>query len=63
MDELKKEVKVYSVNEVSEILQVTPRSVYRWIREQKMKASKIGRNWRVTHQDLKAFIEKGTRGN
>ncbi len=60
MDNLKNELKIYSLKEVEEILQVTQRTLYNYIKEGKLKATKIGKHWRVSHEDLKEFIEKGT---
>ena len=60
MDNLKNELKIYSLKEVEEILQVTQRTLYNYIKEGKLKATKIGKYWRVGHEDLKEFIEKGT---
>ena len=60
MDNLKNELKIYSLKEVEEILQVTQRTLYNYIKEGKLKATKIGKYWRVSHEDLKQFIEKGT---
>jgi excisionase family DNA binding protein len=53
------ELKVYTLIEAQEILKVTRRSLYNFIKAGKLKALKIGREWRITHSDLSAFI--GTR--
>lgn len=60
MNNLKDELKIYSLIEVEEILQVTRRTLYNYIKEDKLKATKIGKYWRVSHEDLKEFIENGT---
>ena len=58
MDPLKDSLKVYSINEVEEILQVTKRTLYSYIKEGKLKTIKIGREWRVRHADLQQFFDQ-----
>ncbi len=60
MIRLEDELKIYSVKESASILQVTQRTLYNYIKEGKLKAVKVGKYWRVRHEDLKEFIEKGT---
>ena len=55
------EIKVYSVEEVANILKLTTRTVYSYIKSGQLKASKIGKYWRITPASLQAFIERGTR--
>ncbi len=40
-------IKVYTLNEVAEILKVTRRTLYNYIKEGKLQAVKIGKSWRV----------------
>jgi len=35
------------VEEIARILQITPRTIYRWLHEKKMEAKKIGRAWYI----------------
>jgi len=51
--------KTYSLREVEEILNVTQRTLYRWIDAGQLKAFKAGRVWRVTEEALQEFIDKG----
>ena len=51
----------YTLKEITELLQVNIRSIYRWIDEGKLHATKIGRVWRVSKQDLHDFIENGNK--
>lgn len=60
MDNLKNELKIYSLKEVEEILQVGQRTLYTYIKDGKLKAFKVGKYWRVKHEDLKEFIEQKT---
>ena len=54
------EIKVYTLEEVREILKLTQRTLYNYIKNGDLKATKIGKYWRVQHTDLEEFIEKGT---
>ena len=54
------ELKVYTLEEVREILKLTQRTLYNYIKNRDLKATKIGKYWRVQHTDLEEFIEKGT---
>lgn len=56
-EEMIREIKIYNVEELSEVLGVSTRTLYRYIKDDKIKASKIGAKWTVTHKDLKSFIE------
>ncbi len=48
--------KYLTTSDVAEMLQVTPETVWNWIRAGKLRAIKIGRGWRITEEDLKAFL-------
>lgn len=50
------EMKVYTIDEVANLLQVTRRTIYTYIKEGKLKAVKIGKYWRVTAKALEAFL-------
>jgi len=52
--------KLYTIEEISEILKVTPRTIYNYIKNQDLKAVKIGKYWRVTDSALQEFIDNGT---
>lgn len=54
------DIKVYTLNEVSEILKVTRRTLYNYVREGKLQAVKVGKYWRVTDSNLRSFIATGT---
>lgn len=42
--------------QVADLVQVTRRTVYNWIKTGKLKAYKVGNMVRVRHKDLDAFI-------
>ena len=48
--------KLYTIQQVTEILQVSKKSVYRYIKSGKLKATKIGQ-WRIKKEDLDKFIK------
>lgn len=47
----------YTVDEISNMLNIHPKTIQRYIREGKLRAAKIGKGWRVTGHDLSTFIE------
>jgi excisionase family DNA binding protein len=47
----------YTVEQISEMLSIHPKTIQRYIREGKLRASKIGKSWRVTGHDLSMFTE------
>jgi excisionase family DNA binding protein len=49
--------KLLSLKEVSNILRVSQRSVFRYIHSGKLRATKIG-YWRIGENDLKDFLTK-----
>lgn len=55
------ELKVYTIDEVVDLLHVTKRSVYSYIKDGKLKAVKVGKYWRVTQENLEDFLSKGTK--
>lgn len=46
---------MYSVTRVAEILSLHPKTVRRFIREGKIRASRVGREYRVRKEDLRAY--------
>ena len=47
----------YSVEQISEMLDIHPKTIQRYIREGKLRANKVGKSWRVTGHDLSVFVE------
>lgn len=54
------DIKVYTLDEVADILKVTRRTLYTYVKEGKLPAVKMGKYWRVTQDSLQAFISTGT---
>ncbi|NMC56367.1 MAG: helix-turn-helix domain-containing protein [Eubacteriaceae bacterium] len=47
----------YTVEQVSKMLSSHPKTIQRYIREGKIRASKIGKSWRISGHDLSVFTE------
>lgn len=54
------EIKIYTLEEIGEILHITRRTLYSYVKSGKLKAVKIGKCWRVSENHLKEFLAKGT---
>lgn len=47
----------YTVEQISSMLNIHPKTIQRYIREGKLHAAKIGKGWRISGHDLSTFIE------
>lgn len=47
----------YTVDQISKMLNMHPKTIQRYIREGKLNATKFGKGWRVAGHDLSAFTE------
>ena len=47
----------YTVEEISHMLNIHPKTLQRYIREGRLRATKIGKSWRVAGHDLSVFVE------
>ena len=56
----KEPLKVYTLDEVADILKITRRTLYTYIKTGKLRATKIGRYWRVSEAALQEFVDRGT---
>lgn len=52
--------RIYTLDEIAEMLHIMRRTLYTYIKEGKLQAVKIGKYWRVSETNLQAFLEKGT---
>lgn len=50
----------YTVEEISDMLNIHPKTIQRYIREGRLRATKIGKSWRVTGHNLSVFVESNT---
>jgi len=48
--------------EIAEKLKLNIRTVYKWIREEKLRAVKLGDVWRISESELDRFIKESTQG-
>lgn len=53
-------LKLYTLDELAEILKVTRRTLYNYIKSGKLKAVKIGKYWRVTQEHFEELLSTGT---
>lgn len=53
----------YTVEQISDMLEMHPKTIQRYIREGRLRAVKIGKGWRVTGHDLSAFTESAQAQN
>lgn len=51
------DIKTYTLEEVAEILHVTRRTLYNYIKAGKLEAVKVGKYWRVNEQSLKNLLK------
>lgn len=47
----------YTVEQISQLLKIHPKTIQKYIREGKLRAGKIGKSWRVSGHDLSVFVE------
>lgn len=50
------EIKLYTLEEVADILKISRRTLYTYVKTGKLHAVKIGKHWRVSHDVMEAFI-------
>ena len=51
-------MKVYTVEEVADLLKIKPETVRVMLRDNELNGFKAGKAWRVTEDDLKKYIQK-----
>lgn len=54
------EIKIYTLDEVADIVKLSRRTIYTYIKEGKLQAFKIGKRWRVSEEALKQITTTGT---
>ena len=52
--------KFYSLEEIADMLQVTKRTLYNYIYSGKLRATKVGKYWRVSPESLQTFLDGQT---
>lgn len=51
-------IKLYTIREIAEALNVTPQSIRLWIKDGKLKAQRIGRPMLITEKNLREFLSR-----
>ena len=54
------DIKVYTVNDIMDLLKISRKTLYTYIKDEKIKGNKIGNKWIFTEQQVKDFIEGKT---
>jgi excisionase family DNA binding protein len=49
-------VNLFTVDQLAQMLDMHPRTIRRYIREKKLKATKIGGEWRIRKEDVELFM-------
>ena len=60
VEEIVIEKQLLTVTEVAEYLRIAPNTVYRWLRAGKLRAIKIGKEWRIEQEVLDHFLGRRT---
>lgn len=55
------ELKTYTLNEAAEVLRCTRQTVYSYVIDGRIRASKVGLKWLITHDELQYIINNGLR--
>jgi excisionase family DNA binding protein len=58
MPESQGQERYLSAEDIATRLNVSPITVRKWLREDKLKGVRAGRLWRVKEKDLQAFLER-----
>jgi len=54
--------KLLTVQETAGYLDIHPITLYKWLKKNKIPATKLGKNWRFKKAKLEAWIDKNTKG-
>jgi len=49
----------YTIDQVARLLELHPKTVQRYVRDGFLRASKVGKRWRISGHDLSLFVEGG----
>ena len=55
--------KLYTLQEVADILRVTKQTLYNNIRKGNLQANKVGKEYRITEEQLQVIVKNGYSGN
>lgn len=54
-------IKLYTLTDLEPVLGVTHRTLLTYVKSKKLKAVKVGGKWKVTEENLKAFLNGETQ--
>ena len=57
------QTRLYTLREVAEILRLNPQTLYNNISRGKLKLTKVGKEYRLTEEQLQDIIKNGFNGN
>lgn len=52
-------IKLYTLMEVANILRVSRQTIYNYVTAKRLRATKYGKEYRVTEEDLQEFLKYG----
>ena len=52
---------IYTIEQAAEVLHIKPRTLREWIRQEKVKAFKLGGLVRIHEEDLQEFIDSARK--
>lgn len=55
------EKKVYTVKQAAEVLEVSTKTIYSYIKAGNIKAAKLGKSYRITAEELNKVINQGIK--
>src|SRR5437867_10661964 len=55
--------KVMTPEQVADLLQINPATVYRYIRQNRLEASRLGRHYRITRQAVDRFLRSNSNAS
>ncbi len=50
--------RLHTIPEVADVLRVSTKTVRRWIAAKELPAHRLGRQWRITTEDLQKFLKQ-----
>ena len=53
--------KLYTPDQVAQMLQVAPRTILDWIKKGRLRGLRFGRGWRIKASDLAAFVAQAEK--
>lgn len=58
--DIRKGISMYSLNQVAKILGYSKRTIYRMINDKRIKAVRIGKQYRISEEEVERIKKEGT---